>query len=360
MSFKDIIENIKQDILNISSPVCIYIGVGSAGHMVIQNNTVDDLYYHQYPKFLEEMHKSIENLTSIHILIDPMLENPPFMTIDTSKGLQFNSNSNSNSNSYYSIDSRHIVYCLRESVTMNAYPNNTHKSYIDITNELYQLNLLCIENNLLLIYNDFSGRPIKPLADHMDMTIALHLDHIIYGIGSRRNHGCYIDLLNSSCKFAFYLVQHPKRSFIKTFNINYLINNNLNIQHEIQKYPIEQIEYISVSINESLLETFEEFNTNIFNILRPLYQLMMNKIRLEEFNIYLIENIKSINSIELYFNEKKYSECFDMLLQSYSSELKKLIYLKNIDMNQYELMKIITSDENCYKWTNTLKSILEI
>ena len=92
MSLQAIINNIQEDISNISTPVCIYIGVGSAGHMVLQNNTVDDLYYHQYPKFLEEMYNSIENLTSIHILIDPMLELPPFMTIDTSKGLQFNQN----------------------------------------------------------------------------------------------------------------------------------------------------------------------------------------------------------------------------------------------------------------------------
>jgi hypothetical protein len=360
MSLQDIINNIQQDILNISTPVCIYVGVGTAGYMVFRENKVDDLYYHQYPKFLEEMHNSIENLTSIHILIDPMLESPPFITIDTSKGLQFNLNQNLNSNSYRTIDSKHIVYCLKQSVTMTTYPNYTGNYYVDITNELCQLNKLCIDNNILLVYNDYTGRPVKPLAEYMDDSIGLHLEHIIYGIGSRKNHGCYINLLDPLCKFAFFLEKHPMRDLIRTFNMNYIIKNNLNLAEQIEKYPITQIEYISASINAILLETFEEFNTNIFGILRPLHQLMTNKTNLEEFNKYLIENIKSIDPITLYFNEKKYSECFDALLHSYSSELKKVIYIKNIEISPYDLIKIITSNENCYIWIDTLKSILEI
>jgi molybdopterin synthase catalytic subunit len=79
MNLSNIIDHIKQSINNITNPICIYIAVGSAAHMVKDINgmkQVEDLYYHQYPKFLEEMHNDIKNLVTYHILIDPMIESP--------------------------------------------------------------------------------------------------------------------------------------------------------------------------------------------------------------------------------------------------------------------------------------------
>jgi len=385
MALQDILQDIQKNIQNIHTPICIYIGVGSAGHMVFREGVVDDLYYHQYPKCLEEINNYIPNITMIHILIDPTLESPPFMTIDKSKGLEFNlnlnlnpnpnqnlnlnnnnnnnlnlnSNSNANFDYFVSNDSSHIVYCVKKAIKLAPYEYDPTISYEDITNDLSRLNAMCIENNILLVYNDFTGRPIKPLADYFDQSIKYNLDHLIYGIGSRGDLGCYINLLDLSCKFAFRLERNIKRDCVKIFNINHLMLNNLNMIKEIERYPIEQIEIISASIDAVLSETYENFNTNIFSILRPIYQLMINKTKIEELNFYLKERIQSIVDIKLYFDEKNYGECFDILLQTFSSELKKVIYIKNIQSMPLDLLKYITSEPNEYKWIHRLKSLLE-
>ena len=347
MNLSNIIDSINQEISNIDTPICIYIAIGSAGHMVKNDKGVDDLYYHQYPKFLEEMH-SIKNLTSFHILIDTFLESPPFMTVDNSKGLCFEQFENF----HRSTDNKHIVYSLRDSVTTSVYNHD----YTDITHELHQLNELAIEENILLVYHDFSGKSVKPLADYFDESISGHLDHIIYGLGNRGAHGCYIDILHPSCKFAFKVEESMPRDIIKVFNMYHLLYNKMNMIEEIDSYPIEHIEIITSSISVILDNTYLDF-TNKFSVLRILYQLMIGKAKIEELNKYFLESLcKEINK-EM-FVSGNYNLCFNEMLMKYANDLNIIIFLKNMTIDKVELMRMIVSDSNEYNWCNTLKNVL--
>ena len=373
MSLANIVDSIKQEVRNIDGPICIYISVGAAVHRVdIKDGKpfLDDMYYHQYPKFLEEM-QIIDNLTTIIILIDTMLELPPFITIDKNKGLEFIPNL-SQDNIYRSTNNRHIVYALKESVTMCSYD----LQYTDITRELHELNNIAIEENILLVYNDFTGKSHKPIAEYFDNMISLHLDHIIYGLGSRADIGCYIDILSPMCKFAYFLENETNyRSIIKVFNIYDLIYKNKNIEEEVSKYSIESIEIISISIQQVINDTYEYFSKNILPVLRALYQLYTNKSKIEEFGYFMNylfpENIffafirknksidckKFISNLYNLIQIGDYKECFDQLIESFSYHLDKLIYVKQLDMNRLDLMKIVTSDSNEYNWIIVLKNI---
>ena len=371
MNLSNIIENIKQELINIHGPICIYISVGAAAHRVeMKDNApfLDDLYYHQYPKFLEEM-QIIDNLTTIHILIDTSMELPPFMTIDKRKGLDFISSGN---NKYKSTNNRHIVYSLKQTITMCAY--NLHNNYIDITSELHELNNIAIEENILLVYNDFTGKSNKPIAEYFDNMISPHLDHIIYGLGSRCDFGCYIDILKPICKFAYILDKNEKRNIIKVFNIFDLIYKNKNINEEIEKYPLDTIDVISTTIVCIIDDTYKYFIDTIFPVLRTVYQLLTEKLSIDDLGYFLNtlfeKNIFTpyINSTDinykllidnLYQNIelKEYKECFDQLIEAFSYHLDKLIYVKQLDANRLELMKQITSDINEYTWITHLKNI---
>lgn len=339
-------------------PICIYVGIGSAAHMV-KNNCLEDTHYHQYPKCLEELHQII-NMVSFHILIDPTLENPPFMTIDKSKGLIFE-HVNSDTNIYVSLCKKHYVYSIKEAINTLG---ETRYGESDITEGLHILNKIAIDMNILLIYNDFTGKSIKPLAKYFDEYINYHLDHIIYGLGNRGDYGCYIDLTADTSKFAYRLEKNVgQRNIIKVFNIHHLTYNKLDIDKETIKYPVEHIELISTSIISALEQTYEFFNDVVFKDLRLVYQLMTGKTKLDEINPIILLNIYNTiyyRDIKSIFETGNYKLCFYKLLDLHSSELDIVIYIKKLKMDKNILMNQVVTNENEYMWVEELKYVLEI
>ena len=80
MNLSQVIDSIESNIINIDGPICIYIGVGSAAHMVKEVDgtmQLEDLYYHQYPKFLEEMNNQIKNHPNIYLRIQSPISLTP-------------------------------------------------------------------------------------------------------------------------------------------------------------------------------------------------------------------------------------------------------------------------------------------
>jgi hypothetical protein len=369
MNLLNIIDSIRKEISELRKiPICIYIGVGSAGHMLDKdiesksNEQNNDLYYHQYPKCIETINKSLPtsprgdpSCIFFHILIDPMLESPPFITVDKTKISEFYLDED---NIYRSIDNRHIVYCLRESVSMACYKSN---NLIDITDELHILNKLAIDENILLVYNDFTGRSVRPLAYYFDPTISNNLDHIIYGIGNRCDFGCYIDLLHPTTQFAFILEKNERRDIVKIFNIYHLAFNKLDMEYIVSKYPLEQLEIIASSIDAVMNDTIDYFTNHVFYNLRIVSDLLNNKIKLEDINKYMIDHLlDTVPSYKHIFIEGDYTLYFDKQLEFYASYLNIIIYVKKIDIDGISLMKIITSDSNTYNWTTNFKNIIHI
>ena len=94
MKLNNIITSIEYDI-NHSDPkikLCIiYMAIGSATNLS-PNEKVEERNYHQYPLCLQEI-KNDSNLgdkvKTYHILIDPGIEDPPYMVTDRDKLMPF-------------------------------------------------------------------------------------------------------------------------------------------------------------------------------------------------------------------------------------------------------------------------------
>ena len=353
MSFENIISDITEKVKDTKQMWCIYIAVGSAAHMV-NDGILEDLYYHQYPKCLEVL-KGETNTRIIHILIDPSLESPPFMTIDTRKGLDFYKMGN---NIYASEDNMHVVYELKQSVTIGCYNNNS-ENITDITSSLHKLNKLAVDENILLVYNDFTGRPNNIVADFFDKSIENHLDHIIYGLGGRGDHGCYIDLLHPICQFAYIIDYNNKRNIVRVFNIFDCMNKEISIESMIDIFSLKYIDIISANIEDALNQVYVYFNGKILPNLRILYQLLCNKTKLNEFNTYMIENLCKLNidRFKEYFDNGDYKTCIDKLILYYSSYLNIILYIKKIEYTPDQVMQYIIDDNDEYKWYGRLLTI---
>ena len=166
MLLDDIINNIINKIRNIplEEPVFIYTGVGAAAGSVDENGILQLQNYHQYPPFLQNLKNTIPNLHIFIILIDPYQETPPYMATDKNLILGPNEMApNEIANEmgpnemgpndilndpieYYSNKNKNInVYVMRKCVYTDPYqPNN---NYINITDQLRNLNSFAIDNS---------------------------------------------------------------------------------------------------------------------------------------------------------------------------------------------------------------------
>lgn len=352
-----IISNISNIIKSTSqeTPHIIFMSLGSAAATRNLNGLVDDENYHQYPQFLQNINHKIRGGHIHIILIDPELESPPYIIQDHSKGLDFE---NITGNYYIAHNFNHVhVYTLRKFVFVNDGQFN-YPDYINITDDLIALNNLCMEESILLIYNDFSGRANKSVAELYDEQICMHLDHIVYGLSSRKQISCYINLLEVDAQFAFKIVKQ-NRLMIKVFNIyTYLIGKeNYNINNIIDEYGIENIDIISSHISCALQNYIEEFKNYSLSVLRCLYNLKKDKINI---NISISANNITINKdkqkqINNLLNTKKYDELYEYVFNIFAFNLDYICKLKDNGLTGYNMLKAITNNDDPFKWYNELR-----
>ena len=237
MQLSTIINDIKKRILTIplDEPVFIYIGVGTCAGLKNNNGILEPQNYHQYPPFLQHLKNKIVDLNLFIVLIDPMQEQPPYMVAD--KGMHWinyndlhnndlhnndlhnndlhnndlHNNNNNNTNNFTSTlppaTASAIAYSLLQSVYTDPY--DCYGDSTNITEELRELNKYVIDQGITLLYHDFTGRRNNLLAEYFDPEIKTHLNHVIYGMSARQDHGCYFDLLDTS---SFFPVQLRLRS----------------------------------------------------------------------------------------------------------------------------------------------------
>jgi len=335
-------------------PHIIFVSIGSAAATRNLNGLVDDENYHQYPQFLQNIHNQIRGGHIHIILIDPELENPPYITQDHSKSLNFEKNTDN----YYTSKNKNYfhVYTMNKCVFVDdgqfSYPE-----YVNITNDLATLNNLCMEESILMIYNDFSGRANKSVAELYDYQIKMHLDHIIYGLSARKHITCYINLLHPDALFTFKITER-NRVMIKVFNVyNYLFNNdNYDINYIIDEYGIENIEIICAQIQCALDNYSEEFKITSLSILRLLYNSKKNNSK-PNLNINDISN-KEKHKIQLthMLESSKYEQLYDYVFNIYASELDNVCKLKNNNMSGHKMLRAITYNDDPYKWYNELRN----
>lgn len=213
---------------NNCSFLTIYVAIGSAANCTIQdqitgNWTLDPKSEQQFPPFLKKL-KEHFTVSPIHIiLIDPVLENPPFIVCNNKKQLN---------QSWKKIQCDESFYYFRDEITnVNVYPINNYVHYINYINFHGDENSTNIRsffdtlNNKSILYNwfivaqDYCGRNIGELGEIYDKMLTGHMNHIIYGIGARLDGGCFIDITLPICNFV-YQINRNGISVFNPFNFN--------------------------------------------------------------------------------------------------------------------------------------------
>jgi len=352
----NVIELIHQDIHQTSKDVMhiIYVGVGAAAGMFNSNGLIDEQNYHEYPPFLQKIQEQI-NSAHIHIvLIDPILGNPPYSINDHSKGLHYIQNDTNFYTAKSNTENIFHVYCIRESVYIDG--QYYHDGFINITQDLYHLNDMCMQESILMIYNDYTGRENKYVAEFYDDQINGYLDHIIYGIGARKEFGCYIDLLSIESQFAFKITERNRR-MIKVLNIfNYLLGGYTiyNINSIIQEYDIENVDKISSQISCVIDQYISEFKNKSLYILKSIHRLIhLNDLTQIEFIILNI-NHKHRSRVELMIKNHSYQELQTYMKNIFARELDIICKLKDNGLTGHDLITFITQSEDPLQWYNQL------
>jgi hypothetical protein len=362
-TFKSIVQDIKTHVDDIppNEPFLIYIGVGTyAGLMTTREDGtcfLEPKNYHQYPPFLKELKRYTPHLHLHIVLIDPMQENPPYMIQDRLyTGEEF---FEEKENSYISYDGQIHVNVLRKSVTIE----DTYKYSVgyctDISEDLHHLNSYCIENNLSLLYHDFTGRNMKIIAEYFDKNLGTDIDTIVYGFGARADFGCYFDLTHP---VAFYPYSMEKKKYrYQLIFLNFYKFINSGKFDKIDEYlNTDKLTQLNQTIIKNHLDEFKKYFrdnlvNNILYSLRIVYQyekkeiLDLNETFFSKFDKHFSKKI-----VEMFHN-KQISELFETLIEYYSKEINIYARLMKFDVDGYEMLKIITSNPISYKWCDELK-----
>jgi hypothetical protein len=366
----DILDQIN---LTESAHATIYVAIGSAAHMTKVDEKgnwyIEPQYEQQFPIFLSSL-KKLCPYEPIHIiLIDPMLENPPFVVCNGKKEI---------ADGWTKIENETVHKFYNDATNVHIYPVQSYISYLGgSTDELAsdampffsKLNNIAISRNWLVIVHDYSGFNIGTLGDFFDAILVGHCDHIIYGIDSRSSEGgCYIDLTKPSCDFVY----DVSKSGITVFNpynfpnpaelISKLntIKSIANIDDETKKnYTIayEQVKYF--------IETKRKFITcDVMTLARQIKKLIDGHDIDHCIILYNSKNIESKYSVGIkkFLDDKKYDNLLILIIDIIKHELIHHIYPlhleKTIDVVD-ETVKNMLECNDCHKWSSFIVRLLD-
>jgi hypothetical protein len=341
MDLLGIINNIKERIDSNGDGVknLIYMGIGTYAGYKEPDGSLLDKNYHQYPPFIQHLKNSIDGLNLYIILIDPLQENPPYMIAD--KGLSNDKSIN--------------IYTLRE----NVYTEPYEEYGIDITSHLRDINKYVIENNITFIYNDFSGRENKLLAEYFDDDICEHLDHIIYGLGLREYFGCYLDLTDKCSYHPYYI---DENGFIKLFNIYYYIVNERLDMIDRFTHNDNDNDILNKHINKVSQLIKYELTSVMLQSLRVAFRLRygqpISEYDSETQKFHFLSGNKKTICLSL-LNDKNYDILYEYLMNEFGKKINVFSNLKNLDISGREILNFITNDIDPFKWYNNVKDFFK-
>jgi len=368
MDFDTIIKEIKCERKQI-----IYIGVGTYAGLKEEDGSLLQKNYHQYPPFLQSLKNSQADTSLSILLIDPMQENPPYMVEDKGlvpkyKGLVLNYilpnniTNNLTDDIYTSPDHSLTVYTLRENVYTDPY-QKYNDNYLNITEHLRDLNNYAIENNVLFIYHDFTGRNNRFLAEYFDEEIKAHLDHIIYGLGLREDFGCYFDLTDLS---SYHPVYQTDQGALKLFNVyDYIVNDKINLMFNtpMLENTSTNTDIVNTHMQRLLVIVTQELNNIVLQALRVVFRLITGE-DVKEFDKgateykYLSPEKRAI--CLNFCREKNYCDLYDFLLTEFGKKLDVVAYINKLDITGREILESITMGDDPFKWYDNVKNFLPI
>lgn len=332
----------------------IYISIGCAAHREFNEKWIlEDEKNQQYPCFLKNIPDTITTGRKHILLIDPIIEYPPHITQELSVKEPLINNSwieDKICNDFIiftNTEKNIIVYSIKRFAIYN--PSVRNEEY-NITSFCDKINQLSIEKNILSIIHDFSGNNICRLGEFFEEKIKDHLDHIIYGIGIRRDDGCFPTLTEQEYLFAYY-----KDKSIKIFN-PYCFEDDIDKAYNfIENHGIdERLGRLHVA---QMIKNKKEYIANVLMVIfRQSWMLCKGEkpiINKEWENVNIILKYK-INLFDLYKNGQ-----YDTILCIVMDILRKEMYniCKNNDKIDVIFDKILC-EQDIYKWNNIMNIYL--
>lgn len=342
--------NIKNEILTLNKecPVFIYIGIGTAAGLINSDSVLEMQNYHQFPPFLQSLHQQVPEMHLFLGLIDPHQEDPPYLLQD----IKLASNN------------LHIhIHVWRQDV--HTEPDEFFPvASINISENLRDLNQFSMENNVSLLYHDFTGRRTALVAEYFDHEINGRLDQIVYGMSARENHGCYFDLAKPTSYFPFRIEKTEdlsnRRPIIKLFNyFKFIVNDSFHLlRREISLFPEHMQPLIEEQKKQIISSYFDRFKYCEMSLLRQAHMAHNVREPIKENDTLTIHF--DINRIQRHlfnelYKEKNYKLLYELVFNFCANQLNVISNVKQLDINGEEMLLIIIDDKNPYQWLKNIE-----
>lgn len=251
----------------------VYIAVGSAHHMARINNgikEIEDRYNQQYPLYIKDLHLRNPDYKLYIVLIDPTLESPSFTVAN-----KYINSENKLDDLWYTSKYDNIYENMEENVVVMEFRNyvrfdsNTNYDYgvesVDINDQIKFLNENATKNKWFVNVMDYTSRNLSDLARSYDKDIINDKDHIFYGLSTRIEGGCFVDLTQKSV----YFVTNRDKGYISAFT-PYLYNNEklLKIYKSIEHCDDFDSQIIKEQIKTVTNKMVDSFKNEILSIYR--------------------------------------------------------------------------------------------
>jgi hypothetical protein len=372
----------KNEIISVPSenPVFIYIGVGTAAGMLNAQGILPQEHYHQFPPFLQNLRNEIKNVHLFLLLIDPQQEHPPYVAAD----YRCKRVANVRSVDHFKNQENNMqVFVWRKQVYTDPDVHHNDQA-VNITEMLKELNFFAIKQNATLLYHDFTGRSVALLAEQFenDYDLVGHLDHIVYGLSAREDHGCLMNLTKSHAFFPFSLKKSDNnnpRPIIKLFNYYYYIANDRLSEIDEQISPMVNIQREQIINN--IRTRFKEHNLGILRQLRkksqqhklaqalqapavqqaPAAQASAPAHPIDVSSELYIFNSLSRPYREMFsdlYRENEYDMISELFFHYCANQLNIMGKLLGLDISGDEMLTLITADEDPFKWYNNIKNFM--
>ncbi len=344
LNIEQIIDYIYSDNLEAQDKKIVYFAIGSAHHMARVSPTgqriIDENYDQQYPIFMRELNKKYPEYLKYIILIDPMLETPCFTVAN--KNIEDAKENLLDDEWIHDFDYDNIYHHTEHNIQIIEFRFNVSYSQQemwnppdskDINPQINALIEMAKTFKWFTIVMEYTGRNLNGLANIYDPIIGEDKDHIFFGLPTRVDGGCYVDLSDKSARFVPSMVKGYLTAF-SSYNYN---NDELfKIMSEAKSKDDEDSQIIVSQIimsfqnivkvyKDYVLAVYRRVSTNALNVKagKEAFEFysgeigyVCNKYNITEFNekakhspdeiVKTLSDIsdKEFHTITKYFNKK--------------------------------------------------------
>lgn len=305
----------------------IYVGIGSAACRIKKNRDEYVLYdedNQQYPVFLKNIKNAHPDFSTHIFLIDPNLEEDPFITKNGGWKKM-------NDEIYHNNSLDCTLYSIKE------YVNYEENKWEIFFNKLIDYSM---KHDWMTFCMDYTGIQNYKYRQYFNTKISqIHLDHIIFGFfaDDMELSTCLIDMTKEHSQFVYYKINNRLR-----------IYNPYAYNNDYHKIIPDMLSFISESQKGTANIQTKIFLKEKKRKLRELFSGMRILTSVIKKNSCLADhNIDFISEILKYFNIKyndtdiicKYDEYRCVIRDKWYYEMIKYIYMI-YDVDSYEMIEI--------------------